>query len=92
MAIEVALHGCVSAIIGDTFDAPYTEVCGFVAGYQYNTPNAFHGKGASIESTYLDGALYLSLTVCLANTSGPMLVVLYQVLLIARNALATKVA
>ena len=47
--------GCRSAMIGNTFGIPYTEVCGFVSGYQYNTPNAFHGKGASIEATYLDG-------------------------------------
>ena len=39
----------------NTFGFPYTEVCGFVAGYQYKTPDAFRGKTASIDSVYLDG-------------------------------------
>ena len=49
--------GCVSAIIADTFDAPYTEVCGLwlATMYQYNTPDAFRGKTLSIDSTYIDG-------------------------------------
>ena len=46
--------GCKSTTI-NTFGVPYTEVCGYVAGFQYKTPNAFHGKSARIDSTYLDG-------------------------------------
>ena len=46
--------GCLSTMI-NTYGAPYTEVCGFVAGYQYKSPDGFRGKGASIDSTYLDG-------------------------------------
>ena len=46
--------GCKSTSIS-TFGALYTEVCGFVAGFQYNTPDAFHGKTASIDAAYLDG-------------------------------------
>ena len=44
--------GCKSTTI-NTFGAPYTEVCGFVAGYQYKTTDAFNGKGASIDSAYV---------------------------------------
>ena len=40
--------GCLSTSI-NTFGAPYTEVCGYVAGYQYKSPDAFRGKAASIE-------------------------------------------
>ena len=39
----------------NTFGFPHTQVCGFVAGYQYRTPSAFLGRSASIDSTYLDG-------------------------------------
>ena len=46
--------GCLSTYL-DTLGIPYKEVCGFVAGYQYKTPDAFRGKGATIDSTYLDG-------------------------------------
>ena len=46
--------GCKSTTF-NTFGVPYTEVCGFVAGFQYKTPDAFHGKSARIDSTYLDG-------------------------------------
>ena len=46
--------GCKSTTF-NTSGVPYTEVCGFVAGYQYKTPDAFHGKSASIDSTYVDG-------------------------------------
>ena len=46
--------GCKSTMF-NTFGFPHTQVCGFVAGYQYNTPNAFNGKTISIDSTYLDG-------------------------------------
>ena len=38
-----------------TNGAPYTEVCGFVSGFQDKTPDAFHGKNANIDSVYLDG-------------------------------------
>ena len=33
----------------------HTQRCGFLAGYQYKTPDGFHGKTASIDSIYLDG-------------------------------------
>ena len=46
--------GCKSTFFS-TYGIPYMEVCGFVAGYQYKTPDAFRGTGASIEGTYLDG-------------------------------------
>ena len=46
--------GCKSTSI-NTFGSPYTEVCGYVAGYQYKTTDAFNGKGASIDSPYVDG-------------------------------------
>ena len=46
--------GCLSTFF-KTDGIPYTRVCGFVAGYQDKTPDAFHGKLALIDSTYLDG-------------------------------------
>ena len=46
--------GCKSTTF-NTFGVPYTEVCGFVAGYQDGAPDAFHGKSRTIDSTYLDG-------------------------------------
>ena len=52
---------CGSRIVGcssthfNTLGVPYTEVCGFVAAYQDKTPDGFRGKGAKIDSTYLDG-------------------------------------
>ena len=46
--------GCSSTVF-NTLGVPYTEVCGFVAAYQYKTPDAFRGTGALIDSTYLDG-------------------------------------
>ena len=47
---------CKSTVF-NTFGVPYTEVCGFVAGYQYKTPDAFRGviKSDSIDEAYLDG-------------------------------------
>ena len=46
--------GCKSAFFS-TYGIPYMEVCGFVAGYQYKSPDGFIGTGASIEGAYLDG-------------------------------------
>ena len=47
--------GCKSCMF-NTFGFPHTEVCGFVAGYQYRTPAAFpHARSVSIDSAYLDG-------------------------------------
>ena len=46
--------GCLSTHF-DNLGLPYKEVCGFVKGYQYKTPDGFRGKNANIDSTYLDG-------------------------------------
>ena len=46
--------GCKSTSFSN-YGIPYREVCGFVAGYQYKTPDAFHGTSANIEGAYLDG-------------------------------------
>ena len=48
--------GACKSTFFNTFSYPHTQVCAFVAGYQYKTPDAFpHGKSVSIDSTYLDG-------------------------------------
>ena len=42
--------GCVSV----KFRISYSQICGRVTGYQYHSPNAFHGS-SDINSHYVDG-------------------------------------
>ena len=46
---------CCKSTTFNTSGVPYTEVCGYVAGYQDKTTGAFNGKSDSIDSVYLDG-------------------------------------
>ena len=45
--------GCVSVSI-PSYGLNYSSVCGYMRGYQYRSPDAFHG-GGNINERYVDG-------------------------------------
>ena len=47
--------GCQSSVQFQSYGVPYSEVCGRVTGYQYNSPDAFLTPNAGINSHYVDG-------------------------------------
>jgi len=46
--------GCLSATYS-TYGISYNNVCGRVIGYEYRSPDAFHGSPFNIEGPYVDG-------------------------------------
>ena len=44
-----------ASVYFDTFSVMYRKVCGMALGYATDTPDAFFGRNAGIDSSYLDG-------------------------------------